>query len=100
MAQTPLARRIWYLYPYVLPADLLSDDPTHDGDPSSLRADASCEGTCYVRVLCAFGDGTYQARVAATPGFNPHQEGYTLVLTEAQLSQARPWNGNQYVRAA
>ena len=100
MAQTPLARRMWYLYPYVLPADLLSDEPTHDGDPSSLRADASCEGTCYVRVLRAFGDGTYQARVAATPGFNPHQKGYTLVLTEAQLSQARPWNGNQCVRAA
>ena len=98
MAQTPLARRMWYLYPYVLPADLLSDEPTHDGDPSSLRADARGEGTCYVRVLRAFGDGTYLARVAATPGFNPHWEGYTLVLTEAQLSQARSWN--QCVRAA
>ncbi len=98
MAQTPFAKRMWYLYPYVLSADLLSDEPTHDGDPSSLRADASCEGTCYIRVLHAFGDGTYLARVAATPGFHPHQEGYTLVLTEAQLSQAQRWN--QGVRAA
>ena len=96
----PCQRRVWYLYPYMLPADVLSPEPTHDTDPSSLREAASCEGACYVRVLRAFGDGTYLARVAATPGFNPYREGYTLVLTEAQLSQARPWTWKQSVRPA
>ena len=42
MQNTPsLTRRIWYHYPYVMPATVLSPEPTHDTDPSSLRAEAS-----------------------------------------------------------
>ena len=91
MAHTPLAKRIWYCYPYVLPADVLSDEPTHEEDPSSLRLDASCDDTCYVRIARSFGDGTFLARVAASPNFK-HTQGFTVVLTEAQLAQARPWD--------
>jgi hypothetical protein len=92
MAYTPLEKRIWYHYPYVLPATLLSDEPTHDGDPSSLRADASRDDTCYVRITRSFGDETFLARVAASPEFKQTQ-GFTVVLTETQLAQARPWDG-------
>src|SRR5260370_18370916 len=92
MAYTPLEKRIWYHYPYVLPATLLSDEPTHDGDPSSLRADASSDDTCYVRITRSFGDGTFLARVAASPECK-HTQGFTVVLTETQLAQARPLDG-------
>ena len=92
MGQAPLTRRIWYGYPYEIPADVLSDQPTHDEDASSLRADASRDGTCYLRLLKAFQDGTYLARVAAHPDFFPATQGYTVVLTEKQLAKARPWH--------
>ena len=92
MGQTPPTRRIWYGYPYEIPADVLSDEPTHDTDASSLRAEASRDGTSYLRLLKAFHDGTYLARVAAHPDFFPVTEGYTVVLTEEQLAQARPWD--------
>ena len=92
MAQTPLERRIRYGHPYVMPADVLSDEPTHAEDPSNLRADASCDGKCYARIIASFGDGTYLARVAASPDFQ-RSKGYTVVLTEAQLATARPWDG-------
>jgi hypothetical protein len=86
-------RRIWYGYPYAIPADALSDEPTHDQDPSSLQAEASRDGICYLRLLQDFQDGTYLARVAAHPAFFPATEGYTVVLTDKQLAQARPWQG-------
>ena len=92
MAHTPLEKRIWYCYPYVLPAMLLSNEPTHVGDTSSLRAEASQNDTCYVHITRSFGDGTFLARVAASPNFK-HAQGFTLVLTEANLAQAKPWDG-------
>jgi len=92
MGQTPLTRHIWYGYPYEIPADVLSDEPTHDTDASSLRAEASRDGTSYLRLLKAFHDGTYLARVAAHPDFFPATQGYTVVLTDKQLAQARPWD--------
>ena len=93
MGQTLLTRRIWYGYPYAIAADVLSDQPTHDEDASSLRADASRDGTCYLRLLKAFYDGTYLVRVAARPDFFPAAQGYTVVLTDKQLAKARPWHG-------
>ena len=92
MAYTPLEQRIWYHYPYMLPAMLLSDEPTHDGDTSSLRADASQGDICYVHITRSFGDGTFLARVATSPNFK-HAQGFTLVLTDAYLAQAKPWDG-------
>jgi hypothetical protein len=91
MAYTPLEQRIWYHYPYAMPATLLSNEPTHAGDASSLRADASRDDTCYVRITRSFGDGTFLARVAASPNFIHTQ--FTVVLTEAHLAQAKPWDG-------
>ncbi len=76
---------------------MLSAEPTHDEDTSSLRADASQDSTSYLRLLKAFHDGTYLAPVAAHPDFSPATEGYTVVLTEAQLAQARPWEGRVLV---
>jgi hypothetical protein len=92
MAYTPLEQRIWYHYPYVLHAALLSDEPTYADDPSSLRDDASQGDICYVHITRSFGDGTFLARVAASPNFK-QAKGFTLVLTEAQLAQATPWDG-------
>jgi hypothetical protein len=92
MVYTPLEERIWYHYPYVLPATLLSDEPTHDGDPSSLRADASHEDICYVHITRSFGDGTFLARVSSSPTFK-HAQGFTLIFTEQHLAQATPWDG-------
>ena len=92
MGQTLPTKRIWYGYPYAIPADVLSDQPTHDEDSSSLRADASRDGTSYLRLLKAFHDGTYLARVAARPTFFPATQGYTVVLTAEQLAKARPWH--------
>ena len=92
MLKSPQMQRIWFGYPYELPACLLSAEPTHDDDPSSLQADASQDDQCYIRFIRCFGDGTYQGRVAARPNFDPNREGYTLLITEAHLSQARAWN--------
>jgi hypothetical protein len=91
MAYTSLEQRIWYHYPYVLPASVLSDEPTHDEDISSLRAEASQDNICFVRLTRSFGDGTFLARVSASSNFTHRQ--FTLVLTEAHLAQATPWNG-------
>ena len=66
MGQTLLTRRIWFHYPYVMPADVLSNEPTHGDDPSSLREEASCDDICYLKLICSFRDGTYLARVAAS----------------------------------
>ncbi len=92
MAHTPLEKRIWYCYPYMMPADVLSDEPTHEEDSSSLRVDASRDDTCYVRITRSFGDDTFLTRVAASPNFKLTQS-FTVVLTEAQILKARPWDG-------
>ena len=84
-------RRIWYHSPYVLPADVLSDEPTHENDPSSLREEASCDGLCYLKLTQSFHDGTHLARVAASPGAL-RSGGYTVVVNNAQLAKARPWH--------
>jgi hypothetical protein len=93
MEQTLLTKRICYGYPYEIPADMLSDEPTNDEDASCLHADASRDGTCYLRQLKAFHDGMYLVHVASHPDFFPSKEGYTVVLTDEQLIQARPWHG-------
>ena len=91
MIKTSLAQRIWYFYPYELAADVLSAEPTHEDDPSSLRDDASCGGICYIKLTCSFGDGTYLARVAASMELL-RKHGYTVMLFEAQLAKAHPWD--------
>jgi hypothetical protein len=98
MLKSTQMRRIWFGYPYELPASLLSAEPTYDDDPSSLRADASQDDRCYIRFVRSFRDGTYQVRVAARPDFDPNREGYTLLLAEAHLSKAHVWN--PYVEVA
>jgi len=45
-----------------------------------------------VHITRSFGDGTFLARVAASPAFK-HAQGFTLVLTERHLAQATPWDG-------
>ena len=92
MLKSPLMQHICFGYPYEMPACLLSDEPTHDEDPSSLQGDASQDDRCYIHFIRSFGDGTYQTRLAARPDFDPNRAGYTLLLTEAHLSQARVWN--------
>ncbi len=89
MTQAILERRICYHYPYVAPATILSAEPVDDADASSLRADASTNGVCYLEVTRSFHDGTYLARVAAHPDLIRTQ-GYTIVLNAAQLALARP----------
>jgi hypothetical protein len=84
-------KRIWYHYPYVLPADVLSDEPTHENDPSSLREEVSCDGLCYLKLTQSFGDGTHLARVAASPDAL-RSCGYTIVVNDTQLAKARPWH--------
>jgi hypothetical protein len=84
-----LARRICYHYPNVAPAAILSAEPVDDEDVSNLRAEASHNGVCYLEVTRAFHDGTYLARVAAHPDLIRIQS-YTVVLSAAQLAQARP----------
>jgi hypothetical protein len=88
--KTLLLRRIWYHYPYVLSAEVLSAEPTHEDDLSSLRDDASSHGHCYVKLTRSFGDGTYLARVAASPALLRHQ-GYTVVLHEAHTNSLSMW---------
>jgi hypothetical protein len=83
--------RIWYHYPYVLPADVLSAEPTHEDDPSCLREAASCDGLCYLKLIQSFGDGTHLARVAASPDAL-RTGGYTIVVNDTQLAKVRPWH--------
>jgi hypothetical protein len=73
---------------YALPASILSDEPTHEQDPSSLRAEASTDGVAYVQVVRSLFDGTTLVRVAAHPEQLFHQ-GYMLVLDDADLQGAR-----------
>src|SRR5947209_8033924 len=87
MEQEVLDQDFRYHVPYVMPADVLSAEPTHEKDVSSLRADASHEGVCYLHITHSFHDGTYLARVAAHPALIL-SHGYTIVFTEMQLAQA------------
>jgi len=87
-----LTRRIWYHVPYVMPATVLSPEPTHESDPSSLRKEASSGGICYLKLTQSFHDGTYLARVAASlDALRSHS--YTIVLNDAQVAKVRPWHG-------
>ncbi len=90
MTQLSLAKRICYHYPYVMLAATLSADAVDEEDTSSLRADASNEGICYIHVIRSLDDGWYLARVAAGPELLP--EGYTVILSEGQLAYALPWD--------
>ena len=100
MTQTSsLERRIFYHYPYVAPATILSADPVDNQDASSLRADASHDGACYFEVTRSFQDGTYLARVAADPDLIRTQ-GYTIVLNTTRLALARPYDCRMQSQAA
>ena len=84
-----LSTDLCYYYPYVLPAEILSAQPVDDNDPSSLREDASTDGYCYLHVIDDLHDGTYLCRVAATPDAI-RTRGYTILLSQEHLEQARP----------
>src|SRR5450755_2201147 len=99
MTQASLERRICYYYPYVAPATILSADQVDEQDTSSLRADASTNGACYLEVTRSFHDGTYQTRVAAHPNLI-RTRGYTDVLNAARLALARPLHCRVADRAA
>lgn len=90
MTQLSLAKRVCYHYPYVMLAAILSADSVDGEDMSSLRADASNEGICYIRVIRSFDDGWYLVRAAVRPELLA--EGYTVVLSEGQLAYALPWD--------
>jgi hypothetical protein len=91
MGQTPFTKHIWFHYPYVMPADVLSDEPTHEDDRSSLREEASCDGLCYLKLTQSLHDGTHLARVAASPDAL-RTGGYTIVVNDTQLAKACPWH--------
>ena len=84
-------RHIWYHVPYLLPADVLSPEPTHESDPSSLREEASSSGLCYLKLTQPFYDGTYLARVAASPAAL-RSGGFTVIVNDVQIAHARPWH--------
>ena len=70
---------------HVLSASLLSDEPVDAQDESSLRADASANGICYVTVSRPLDSGALLARVAAHPSLLPDM-GYTVVLNSHDVS--------------
>lgn len=87
----PRRQRIRHHYPYMLSAEVLSAEPTHEDDLSSLRDDASCDGHCFLKPLRSFGDGTYLVRVASSVELL-RNHGYTMVLNEMQLARGTPWH--------
>ena len=84
---TPIAVQLHQTYE--APASLLSDDPVEEQDVSSLRAEASADGVCYLRPLRLLEDGIYLVRVAARPG--RVMQGFTLIVTDEQMAQAQPY---------
>ncbi len=88
--QRTFVRRIGYLTTCVIPAALLSDEPTEVEDISSLRADASRGGLSFAHITQSLEEGVYLARVAASPDRVAH--GYTVLLTEHDLHFALPWD--------
>ncbi len=90
-ATSPTRRRVWHHYPYVLPADVLSPEPTYETDPSSQREEASKNSLYYLKLTHSFHDGTYLARVAASPdALRSHD--YTVMVNDVHLAKARPWH--------
>jgi len=92
MVQSTFFQRLGHHDVCVLPSTVLSGEPTHDEDTSTLQSDASHDGKCYARVILSFGDGTYLAHVAASPDFKCTPR-FTVVFSEAQLAQAQPYDG-------
>ncbi len=88
----PFSQRICSRSPHVLLAAHLSPDPVDEEDPASLRADASRDGLCFVRVIRSLEHGTYLVRVAADPDLLTRNQGYTVLLSEEQLACALPWD--------
>ncbi len=89
-AQRTFAHRIGYCITCVIPASLLSNEPTDAEDTSNLRADASHDGLSYIQVTRMLEDGVYLTHVAASP--NRAAKGYTVLLSEQQLYFALPWD--------
>jgi hypothetical protein len=95
--------RFGYLGTCVLPDKVLDDTPLTDPDTGltqpSLRQhcqDGSlCSGLCYARILFSFTEGLYWADVAATPDLAAAER---VVLTEADLTYALPWDERLYWR--
>jgi hypothetical protein len=73
-------------------ANLLSNDPTHDEDTTTLQVDARRDGKCSVRVILALSDGTYLAHIAASPDFKRALR-FTVIFSETQLAQPQPYDG-------
>lgn len=74
---------------YEMPASVLSNEPVDAQDPSSLRADASCNGVCYLSIIRSLEEGMHLAKVAAHP--ENATQGFTLVVTDEQMAQAQPY---------
>ncbi len=91
MPQLSRTRCISYHYLYVILAVHLSADPVDEEDPSSLRADVSTDGICYLQAIRSLNDGTYLVRVAKSPELLA-QAGYTVLLTEEQFATALLWD--------
>jgi hypothetical protein len=91
MALRSMSPRAWYHWTYVAPSSILSPDPTDSSDTASLRTEASCDGICYLRVTRSLADDTYVVRVAARPELLTGAS-HTVLLSEAQLAQALPWD--------
>jgi len=89
-AQRTFAHRIGYCITCVIPASLLSDEPTDTEDTSNLRTDASQDGLSYLYVSHQLEDKLYLAHVAASP--DHAAKGYTILLNEQQLYSALPWD--------
>jgi hypothetical protein len=88
----PFSQRICSRSPYVLLAAHLSADPVDEEDSASLRADASRDGLCFVRVIRSLEDGIYLVRVAADPDLLTRNQSYTVLLGEEHLVCALPWD--------
>jgi hypothetical protein len=79
-----------------VPANLLSQEPIHNEDTTTLQADARRDGKCSFRMILALGDGTNLAHVAALPDFKRAPR-FTVMFSESQLALAQPLRG--YVQA-
>jgi hypothetical protein len=82
--------RVGFYWTCIMLAEVLSDEPIDEADPSNLRADASIDGLTFVQISRTLQDGTYLARVAAS---EKHvTTGYTVILGEEQLYFALPYD--------
>jgi hypothetical protein len=92
MALRPFLQRVGYYWTCILPADILSSEAVDCSDPSSLRKDASSDELSFCQVINSLQDGSYKARVAASPDADFISQGYTVLLSEEQLAYALPWD--------